>query len=410
MYPIDEPEERPIWRDPRAIALMMAASLTVMTAATISPALPDLEREFVGDGQSFLIRLLVPAPSLAVVLVAPWCGAIADRSGRRRMLLAGVLLFIISGSAGLLLPTLPMIMISRLCLGVALAMIMTAQSALLGDYFSGKTLHAVSSGQVSARNLGGFVFIVLAGLLATISPRLPFAAYALPLLALPLFWRVLVDIPSSLGPLGNPSCPSAGRSQGIVHLLALGQLIVTMLFFVMPTQLPFFLAEEGYASPVITGAALGVLMLAGGGAALGYNWLREVIGLGWTWACGFSLMAAGFAVLVTADAEIGPFLACAAIGAGYALTIPPFVALSLAATPAQRRGKTGALLTGSVFLGQFLSPFISNSAISQWGWRVSGLGLAAAFGVTALISGAMSYYLRRHASQARQKAVPRRNL
>lgn len=390
-----ELDERPVWRDPRAIALMMAASLTVMTAATISPALPGLERQFASqEANAFLIRLLVPAPSLAVVLVAPWCGAIADRSGRRRMLLLGLVLFVIAGSAGLVLPTLPLILASRLCLGAALAMIMTAQSALLGDYFAGKALHAVSSGQVSARNIGGFVFIVTAGLLATVGPRLPFAVYALPAFALPFFWRVITDPPRSTPVAEKQVTSSAWGSQRLVLLLAFGQMIVTMLFFVMPTQLPFFLSEEGYSSPAVTGAALGALMLAGGAAALCYPRIQGAFGNAGNWACGFGLMAAGFATLVTIEAEAAVFLGCAAIGGGYALTIPGFVALSLGLTPPGRRGKTGALLTGSVFLGQFLSPFVSNPAIAEWGWRVSGLGLAAALGVIALISGLASRVFR----------------
>lgn len=384
----NELEERPIRRDPRAVALMLVASLTVMTAATISPALPGLETQFAGDETySFLIRLLVPAPSLAVVLFAPWCGVIADRASRRSMLLAGLILFIISGSAGLFLPTLPLIMASRLCLGIALAMIMTAQSALLGDYFSGKTLHIVTSAQVSARNLGGFVFIMIAGLLATMGPRFPFAVYALPVLVMPFFWRVIVDPPSSMPAEQNLSSINAGKTQPLIYLLALGQMVVTMLFFVMPTQLPFFLSGQGYSSPAMTGAALGTLMLAGGAAALYYPRLREAIGYAGNWACGFGLMAMGFATLVTVKAGVAVFFGCAAIGAGYALAIPGFVAISLSATSSNKRGKTGALLTGSVFLGQFLSPLISTPAISAWGWRASGIGLAVILGALALISG-----------------------
>ncbi|RMC34724.1 MFS transporter [Paracoccus alkanivorans] len=379
--------ESSVWRDPRAIALMIAASLTVMAAATISPALPGLERQFPDNAtNAFLIRILVPAPSLAVVLMAPWCGIIADRSGRRRMLLAGLILFIIAGSAGLVLPTLPSILFSRLCLGVALAMIMTAQSALLGDYFSGKALHAVSSGQVSARNLGGLVFILLAGLLATVGPRLSFAVYALPMLILPFFWRVIAEPPRKAGAAETRVAPVSGSSQRLVILLCCGQMAVTMLFFVMPTQLPFFLSAQGYESPAMTGAALGMLMLAGGVAALGYPRIRAAIGDGGNWACGFGLMAAGFALFATNTAEVAIFFGCAAIGAGYSLAIPGFVALSLAATPPERRGKTGAFLTGSVFLGQFLSPFLSSPAIAYWGWHSSSIGLAVILGIAGLIS------------------------
>ncbi|MBB3236684.1 MFS transporter [Phyllobacterium endophyticum] len=398
MEPTAELEYRPIWRDPRAVALMMTASLTVMTAATISPALPGLEKQFAsGETHTLLIRLLVPAPSLAVILVAPWCGAIADRSGRRRMLLAGLVLFIISGSAGLVLPTLASIMVSRFCLGVALAMIMTAQTALMGDYFSGRALHSISSAQVSARNFGGFVFIVIAGLLATIEARLPFAVYALPALALPFFWRIIADPPSSMPVEQHTTSAAPSRLQPIVYFLALGQMVTTMLFFVMPTQLPFFLSGQGYSSPAVTGAALGTLMLAGGSAALYYSHLRAAIGHAGNWACGFGLMALGFAALVTTKTGMAVFFGCAAIGAGYALAIPGFIALSLGATAPERRGKTGALLTGSVFLGQFLSPLISSPAISEWGWRVSGIGIAAVLAALALISALAFQHVRRDA-------------
>ncbi|RDI53876.1 hypothetical protein DES45_11280 [Microvirga subterranea] len=35
------PRQPQVWRDPRAIALLIAASLTTMANATISPAPPD---------------------------------------------------------------------------------------------------------------------------------------------------------------------------------------------------------------------------------------------------------------------------------------------------------------------------------------------------------------------------------
>src|SRR3954469_4960505 len=101
---------RPVCQDPRAVALLMAASLTTMANATISPALPGLERLFADDpNAAMMVRLLVPAPSLSVALCAPFAGLAADRYGRRRLLLAGVILFVIAGSAGLGLPDLPTI-------------------------------------------------------------------------------------------------------------------------------------------------------------------------------------------------------------------------------------------------------------------------------------------------------------
>lgn len=101
------------------------------------------------------MRLLVPAPSISVAIFAPFAGLIADRHGRRLMLLAGVMLFVIAGCAGLFLPDLPTIFACRLIVGSAVALIMTAQTALIGDYFTGEDRSALSGFQISARNFGG---------------------------------------------------------------------------------------------------------------------------------------------------------------------------------------------------------------------------------------------------------------
>lgn len=170
-----------------------------------------------------------------------------------------------------------------------------------------------------------------------------------------------------------------------VILLAAGQMLITMIFFTMPTQLPFFLSSQGNGNPAFTGAVLGCLMIAGGVAALFYQWLRAAIGDLTNRSTALALMGTGFALLCGVQNIYAILAGAAAIGAGYALAIPGFMALSLSLTPPQRRGATAAILTGSVFLGQFLSPFLSTPAIRFWRWRGAGLGLAACLGMVALI-------------------------
>ncbi|WP_186420732.1 MFS transporter [Bosea sp. CS1GBMeth4] len=379
--------EIPLWQDRRAIALLMAASLTTMANATIAPALPGLERLFAGDPDAALLtRLLVPAPSLSVAVCAPLAGIAADRIGRRRMLLLGVILFVISGCAGLVLPDLPTIFLSRLVLGVAVALIMTAQTALIGDYFSGEDRNMLTGLQISARNLGGLVFILCAGWLATLSPRLPFAIYGLAAAFLPLMWLVVVDPPRQLPAAG---ARSAGASDGHrpwrlgLALLVLLQGATNMIFFVMPTQLAFFFAATGRDSAIMTGSALGVLMLTGGAFALLYPRIRRAAGDAGIFALGYGAMALGFLLLMPASAALPTFAAVAAIGAGYALVSPSFVALALDLAPGPRRGLAGGILTASIFIGQFCSPLVSTPLIGAHGY--GGL-----FGGTAALLAAMS--------------------
>ncbi|HEV7415566.1 MAG TPA: MFS transporter [Tianweitania sediminis] len=388
--------ENPVWRDSRAVALLMAATLTVMANATISPALPGLQQLFAEDPNAALMtRLLVPAPSLSIALLAPLIGLAIDSFGRRVLLLTGIILFVSSGSAGLYLPDLTTIFISRIVLGVAVALIMTSQTALIGDYFTGESRKALTGLQVSARNFGGLLFILLAGWVASISPRYAFGVYGLAVLILPLIWMVIKepqrDLPGkSGGAAASPGMQRAWRLQ--FGSLVVLQALTNMLFFIMPTQLPFFLDARGYGGAAMTGATLSVLMLAGGIIALFYTRIQSLIGYAGIFPLGYTAMAAGFLLIVSSPSALLTFAGAASIGAGYALVSPTFVALTLNLAPAPRRGLAGGILTASVFIGQFCSPLLSTPMVLGFGYdgmfrgaAIFLMALSAAAGISTLL-------------------------
>jgi MFS family permease len=364
--------ERPIWQEPRAVALLLAASLTTMANATISPALPGIERLFADEPNAALLtRLLVPAPSLSVALFAPLAGFAADRIGRRMMLLIGVVLFVIAGCAGLFLPDLRSIFVSRLVLGIAVALIMTAQTALIGDYFSGDDRNALTGLQISARNFGGLVFISLAGWAAALSPRLPFAIYGLAAVFLPLMWLAIVEPPRiAAAPGATPASSHDGHPswRSLLAALVLLQGLTNMIFFLMPTQISFFLETQGYESAVMTGTVLGLLMISGGCSALLYRRIRQSIGSAGVFAAGYAAMALGFLILPGSASTSALLMAAALIGAGYALVSPSFVAMALDLAPRRSRGLAGGILTASIFIGQFCSPLASTPLITAHGY------------------------------------------
>jgi MFS family permease len=159
-----------------------------------------------------------------------------------------------------------------------------------------------------------------------------------------------------------------------------------MIFFVMPTQLSFFFEAAGYSSPVMTGAALGILMLSGGSLALLYGRVQRALGYVGVFALGYSAMALGFLLLTLAATPLAWFVGAAVIGAGYALVSPSFVTLALGLAPPRRRGLAGGVLTASVFIGQFCSPLVSTPVIASYGYE--GLFRSTALLVAAMAVGA----------------------
>jgi MFS family permease len=383
--------EMPIWRDSRAVALLMAATLTVMANATVSPALPGLQRLFADEHHSALLtRLLVTAPSLSIALLAPLAGLAVDWIGRRVLLLAGIMLFVIAGTAGSYLPDLLTIFLSRIVLGIAVAFIMTAQTALIGDYFTGGARTALTGLQISARNFGGLVFILLAGLVAMASPRWVFGVYGIALLMVPIAWMVIVEPRRPLSGSRDASPSGLEEAAKQWHLLFIGlmvlQSLTNMFFFIMPTQLPFFLEAGGYSGPAMTSLTLSVLMLSGGSVALAYSPIQRAIGYVGVYSAGYACMASGFLLLVVSSAPLFSLGGAALIGAGYAVVSPTFVGLTLALSPLHRRGLASGLLTASVFIGQFISPLLITPAIASAGYEGPFLLVAVLLGSMAVIA------------------------
>jgi len=383
--------ERPLWLETAAIALLMTATLKIMANATISPALPGLVAAFPEDPNAdYLTRFLVAAPSLSVVLVAPFAGMAADRFGRVPLLLAGVLLFALSGSAGAYLPDLQSILASRLLLGVAVALTMTAQVALVGDLFAGERRSAFMGLQTAAINFSGFLYIGLAGWLAGLSPRLPFLVYALPVLLVPLLLPLLqqqqqiaaaetgTDAESGDLPLAAWLMPAL--------MVALPTMATVMLFFLMPSQLPFYLEANGISGVSGTAFGLGALTLTGGCVAMVFKRISGSLGLAATFGLGFVLMGAGLAVLAAGALWLFILGGAALVGAGYALVQPAFFMLALQVAPVHRRGSVSGMITTAMFLGQVVSPLALTPFIQELGFAPVFLGAALVFLVFAIVS------------------------
>ncbi|MEL7528911.1 MAG: MFS transporter, partial [Pseudomonadota bacterium] len=345
---------------------------------------PDLEASFSGVPNAvYLTRFLVAAPSLTVILVAPVAGLLADRIGKGGLLIGGVVLFVLAGSAGAFLPDLQSILISRFVLGAAVALTMTAQVALVGDFYDGPMRSAFLGWQTVAINFSGLIFISLAGILAGMSPRLPYLVYLLPALLLPF----LVKIRRQEQKTGRPEADTpqadtaSARQPWLGAALAVCGLTMTtvMLFFLMPSQIPFYLLESGIDAASGTAVTLGVLMVCGGTTAMLFKRLSDMAGLPAVFAIGFTTMTAGFAVIVSQPGWLPILSGAALIGAGYSLVQPGFFVLALKIAPGNRRGSVSGLVTTAMFAGQVVSPLVLTAWLQEHGFRAVFWGAALVF-------------------------------
>lgn len=358
--------------------VLAAAPLTIMAAAIIAPSLPAMREVFSGTpGSDLLVRLTLTVTSLAIAISAPLSGIVADRAGRRPLLLAGLGLYAISGTAGFFVNDLHLLLITRAGLGFAVGGIMTAVSTLITDWFSGERRASFLALQQAFASLGGVVFLPMAGFLATVGWQAPFWIYSVSaVVAIFAITSLREPVRSSPAVSGSERTRLPARVIG-VYVLAL---VVTLVFYMAPTQLPFLL--EGFGSgPAVVGAVVAGSTLTSVAGALAFPRLRERLSPTAITTASVALMGAGWLVIGTAGtvAQVVAGLLVGGFGVGF---VVPNLNLRLAefAHPAQR-GRVLSGLVAGIFLGQFLSPLVVQPL-------VQGVGIAGAFTWTGVALGA----------------------
>ena len=123
---------------PQSLLLLLGSCLPVLGAVLLAPVLPRMQEHFASTpGATVLVPIALTLPALVIALVAPFAGLLADKVGRKPLLLVAMLLYSVCGLLPLWLDSLHAIVASRAGIGLAEAAIMTGCTTLMGDYYSG---------------------------------------------------------------------------------------------------------------------------------------------------------------------------------------------------------------------------------------------------------------------------------
>src|SRR5688572_17782585 len=177
---------RPAGR-PQALVLLLSSCLAVLGAVLLAPVLPRIQDAFAGtSGVETLTPVVLTAPALVIGLTAMIAGRIVDRLGRKRLLVGALVAYAFVGTAPLWLPSLPLIVTSRILVGLTEAAIMTCCTTLLADYFHGQQRNRYFGLQIVYTTGAATIFFAVGGALGAQGWRTPFWLYAvsLPLAAL----------------------------------------------------------------------------------------------------------------------------------------------------------------------------------------------------------------------------------
>jgi MFS family permease len=354
------------------LTLLLSSSLTVMAGATVSPALPAMKQHFESaiidpDLRTTLVKLVITLPALFIVIGSPIAGMIVDRFGRKSLLLISAILYGLAGSSGLYLENLTAILAGRALLGFAVSGVMVSATTLIADYYAGPARAAFMGLQAGSMGLGGVLFLTLGGALAQQNWHFPFGIYLFAWLIVPLIGLFILEPNREKPTVQSSDAVNQSTPIGVLAIIYGLTTLSQIAFYLIPVQLPFFLDSLVKAAPSQSGMAIALCTLFSAAASLTYGKLKQRMEFVTFLPIIFGFMGIGYLLIGQSSSWAQALVGLAIAGMGLGILMPNMTVWLSSAVADAGRGKALGWLSTSMFLGQFLSPIVTQPLTKSFG-------------------------------------------
>ena len=285
-------------RDRNLLIIFGVTLLAVMAVSSIAPALPAIVRDL---GISKLqVGLLITAFTLPGVVLSPFLGVLADRFGRKRILVPSIFLFGVAGAACALTRDFNVLLVLRVFQGMGGAALGALNVTIIGDLYSGSRRTAAMGLNASVLSIGTASYPLIGGALASLGWYYPFY---LPLAAIPMGLIVLTALrnpePRNIEGFKDYLRGTWGylKNLKVAALFAAGVLTFIILYGAILTYFALLLDESFHVSAFTIGLVMSVMALT---TAIVSSQLGRMV----RWFSEATLIKAAFAIYALALALI----------------------------------------------------------------------------------------------------------
>jgi MFS family permease len=347
--------------------VIVSITLTgIMANTLVTPAAPDIVDDF-GVGRSAIGLLLAAATAPGIVL-APVIGVLADRYGRRQVVVPCLVVFGLAGGLAAFAPTFEVLLALRFLQGVGAAGLINLAVVLIGDHWEGAERARMIGRNAAALTASIAVLPPLGGLLASVGGwRWTFAPYWLGLATALAVVRFVRRSDRGGGTLGEQLRRTAPflRMPIVLGATAMAFVLFVLIFGAFLTVLPVHLKDDFGVDAGVRGLVLAVPAAPSTLMALNLARLRRRLGAVPLLLGGSLLLAAGLAILGVAPTLPLLLLGPLVYGFGEGLLIPTLQDAVASAPPASSRGAVVATFVGVTRLGQTVGPIAFAAALSR---------------------------------------------
>ena len=136
-----------------------------------------------------------------------------------------------------------------------------------------------------------------------------------------------------------------------------------MLFYIIPVQIPFFIKEQTGVSNTLIGLAIACSTLSSAIVSLNYKKIRARWSFSAIYFFSFFFLAIGFSVIFMVDSYSLIVIGLLIGGIGMGVLIPNSNVWIVTLSPDSMRGRIVGGLTTSIFIGQLISPIVTEPVL-----------------------------------------------
>lgn len=359
--------------------------MSVLGVASIAPAFPEIAARFgVNNAET---GWLVSAFTVPGLLFTPLLGILADRFGRKQVLVPCLFLFGLAGGGCFFAGDFNTLLILRFLQGTGAAALSSLNVTLIGDLFHEDDRTAAMGYNASVLSLGTASYPALGGLLAMLGWNYPFA---LAFLGIPTGVFVLAFLERRPLPRRSPS--SGGTLKRALlnpHTLLLfftSTVTFIIVYGAFLTYLPFFLAETFAATPLTIGLISAGMSLSAAFAASQTRRLAASFSRRALLTAAFGFYALGLLLILRLSSCFAMLLPAFCFGLGQGINIPVLMTMLTEIAPPDNRAVFLSLNSMSLRLGQTIGPLLMGAVYVGWGIQtVFSFGMILAVGMAALL-------------------------
>ncbi|MBD2202879.1 MFS transporter [Calothrix sp. FACHB-1219] len=173
--------QKPVYLEINFQIVCTISLIAVLGVSSVTPAFPSLAKALNIQPQN--LGLLVTAFTLPTLVLGPVIGVLADRIGRKKIIVPALILFGIAGTACGLVRDFNLLLFLRLLQGIGAAPLLSLSTTLIGDLYTGARRMTAMGYNASVSSIGTASYPTIGGALATLGWFYPFL---LPIVAIPI--------------------------------------------------------------------------------------------------------------------------------------------------------------------------------------------------------------------------------